>query len=330
MTESVAASLVVIALACAPEKADTKRVHVTRIVAMGGGLRARDARAPADDRARATPGVDHHAPRFVAAGLVLAVALVVVAPWTARNCVRMNRCALVSVNGGWNLLIGVRTDNGSWTQLDAPDECKEVWDEAAQGRVLRARRASRDRRTRRARGSRRSRASSPSRSTSSRRVRTTSIAATRARSTSTRTVIAGARRDGRVAPAARAGPRRQRAALPASRLAKELGSSTAPRFALALAGLGFAFVATRRGQRTAILAALVPRARARRAPLHGADASAGVVVATTMVTHAVFFGAGRYGLLVVPFVALAAFACVRPKALSASACVGVRQVIAGS
>jgi len=38
-----------------------------------------------------------------------------------------------------------------------------------------------------------------------------------------------------------------------------------------------------------------------------------------MATHAVFFGAGRYGLLVVPFVALAAFACVRPKALAASA-----------
>jgi len=38
-----------------------------------------------------------------------------------------------------------------------------------------------------------------------------------------------------------------------------------------------------------------------------------------MATHAAFFGAGRYGLLVVPFVALAAFSCVRPKALSASA-----------
>ena len=69
--------------------------------------------------------------RLVAAGLGLVVALAICAPWTARNCVAMDRCALVSMNGGWNLLIG--TDprgNGSWTPLEAPAACRTVWDEA--------------------------------------------------------------------------------------------------------------------------------------------------------------------------------------------------------
>ena len=37
----------------------------------------------------------------------------------------------------------------------------------------------------------------------------------------------------------------------------------------------------------------------------------GVMVLATMATHAVFFGAGRYGLLVVPLVSLAAVAWSR-------------------
>ncbi len=52
-------------------------------------------------------------------------------PWTARNCVRMHRCALVSVNAGWNLLIGEESTSGAWQPIDVPDACKTVWDEAA-------------------------------------------------------------------------------------------------------------------------------------------------------------------------------------------------------
>ena len=63
--------------------------------------------------------------------LTLAAALAVVAPWTARNCDRMGRCALVSVNGGWNLLIGTdRQANGSWAALETPARCRDVFDEA--------------------------------------------------------------------------------------------------------------------------------------------------------------------------------------------------------
>ena len=75
------------------------------------------------------------APRWWAAALV-AIPLVVCAPWTARNCVRMQQCALVSVNGGWNLLIGASTESGAWEALTVPDECREVWDEAAKDRCF--------------------------------------------------------------------------------------------------------------------------------------------------------------------------------------------------
>jgi hypothetical protein len=68
--------------------------------------------------------------RVARAFAVVAVALVCVAPWTARNCVRMHRCALVSVNEGWNLLIGATTTTGGWQEVSVPSECATVWDEA--------------------------------------------------------------------------------------------------------------------------------------------------------------------------------------------------------
>lgn len=68
--------------------------------------------------------------RLASAAVVLATTVAVCLPWTARNCVRMNRCALVSVNGGWNLLIGAQTTTGAWAEVDVPTECRTVWDEA--------------------------------------------------------------------------------------------------------------------------------------------------------------------------------------------------------
>ncbi len=68
---------------------------------------------------------------FAAGALVTALAVAVCAPWTARNCQRMGRCALVSVNGGWNLLIGTDpAGRGGWAPLKTPAECREVFDEA--------------------------------------------------------------------------------------------------------------------------------------------------------------------------------------------------------
>ncbi len=68
--------------------------------------------------------------RLARSAFASAIALACVLPWTARNCARMHRCALVSVNGGWNLLIGVATETGGWQPVAVPADCATVWDEA--------------------------------------------------------------------------------------------------------------------------------------------------------------------------------------------------------
>jgi len=60
------------------------------------------------------------------AAVALGVALAVVSPWTIRNCVRMDGCALVSTNGGWNLAIGALTETGRFQTLSARDGCPVV------------------------------------------------------------------------------------------------------------------------------------------------------------------------------------------------------------
>jgi hypothetical protein len=68
--------------------------------------------------------------RARAAAAATAVALVACAPWTIRNCVRMHACGL-SFNAGWNLLIGAGDKaTGAWAPVDVPDACRTVWDEA--------------------------------------------------------------------------------------------------------------------------------------------------------------------------------------------------------
>jgi hypothetical protein len=69
-------------------------------------------------------------------GLSLALCL----PWTLRNCARMDRCVFVSANGGWNLLIGsVVEANGSWIPIEGPRvpaECRNVFGEAEKDRCF--------------------------------------------------------------------------------------------------------------------------------------------------------------------------------------------------
>jgi 4-amino-4-deoxy-L-arabinose transferase-like glycosyltransferase len=57
---------------------------------------------------------------------LLGVTLLVVLPWTARNCARMDGCALVSTNGGWNLAIGAITETGRFQTLHGKDGCPNV------------------------------------------------------------------------------------------------------------------------------------------------------------------------------------------------------------
>jgi hypothetical protein len=69
--------------------------------------------------------------RMRRAVVAVLLAIAVCLPWTIRNCVRMHQCALVSFNGGWNLLIGAGPNaTGTWAPVDVPEPCRTVWDEA--------------------------------------------------------------------------------------------------------------------------------------------------------------------------------------------------------
>jgi 4-amino-4-deoxy-L-arabinose transferase-like glycosyltransferase len=67
--------------------------------------------------------------------LALAVTLLVVAPWTARNCEVMDGCAFVSTNAGWNLAIGAfPRATGRFETLRATDGCPVVTGQVQQDR----------------------------------------------------------------------------------------------------------------------------------------------------------------------------------------------------
>ncbi|MFO0570815.1 MAG: glycosyltransferase family 39 protein [Polyangiaceae bacterium] len=80
-------------------------------------------------------------PRRVLRGFVLVcAAALVVLPWTARNCQRMDRCVVVSANVGWNLLIGVTPGaTGTFVPITGetvPAECRTVFGEAEKDRCF--------------------------------------------------------------------------------------------------------------------------------------------------------------------------------------------------
>lgn len=73
--------------------------------------------------------------RIALMALVLVPTLLTVSPWSLRNCARMDHCVFVSANGGWNLLIGTFPEgDGGWAAVDGervPPNCREVFAEAA-------------------------------------------------------------------------------------------------------------------------------------------------------------------------------------------------------
>jgi hypothetical protein len=72
------------------------------------------------------------------AGLAAGVAFAVLLPWALRNQARMGAFTLVSLNGGWNLLIGTDPSaHGTWAPLQLPAPCVGVFDEAAKDRCFR-------------------------------------------------------------------------------------------------------------------------------------------------------------------------------------------------
>jgi len=284
MTEGVTASLLAIAAACAERRA------VAGLV-MGAATLIRPQSLVLAPLLGALSGRGWRA-RALGAATVGAIAVAACLPWTVRNAVRMHRPALVSVNAGWNLLIGEETTTGAWSPVDVPAECREVWDEAGKDacfeRAARARIAAHP---------------------------VAWIAKAPAKVGVTFDYFGAAPwylHD------ANAGAFDERAKVAlgavetiASRILLVIALAAAarrspwPRAARAvLFAAGAAFALTRHGWigYLALAIALIPSARGR-APLEPWTAC---VIAATALTHAVFFGAGRYGLVAAPLVAAVA------------------------
>lgn len=71
---------------------------------------------------------------LVATAIAAATTLLVIAPWTLRNCKVMDGCALISTNGGWNLAIGALTETGRFRTLTGKDGCPVVTGQVQQDR----------------------------------------------------------------------------------------------------------------------------------------------------------------------------------------------------
>ena len=234
------------------------------------------------------------ATRVTAAVAMLSLTLLVVLPWTRRNCDVMGECALVSMNDGWNLLIGTNPSaNGTWTEVVVPDACAGEDGEAAVNRCF---------------------------GSEARRVIAQDPAGWLSLVPS---------KLGRTFDYAGAGPWYLHASNPvsfpyAAKVATGAFETTWMRLVLAWALVGLLRDALPRFARVAtllaILLALLPWATPayllfavlalKSAAGRRADAGAlvlglaGALVVVTAVVHAVFFGSGRYALMVVPSASL--------------------------
>lgn len=78
--------------------------------------------------------------RLGGAAVVTALAIAACMPWTLRNCQKLERCVFVSANAGWNLWIGsAERATGRWVAVDVlgvPEECREVFGEAEKDRCF--------------------------------------------------------------------------------------------------------------------------------------------------------------------------------------------------
>jgi hypothetical protein len=201
------------------------------------------------------------------------------------------------VNGGWNLAIGTQTENGGWHEMKVPDACKEVFAEAAKdacfGRAARSVIA-RDPASWIARVPAKLRVTfdyfgaapwylhtaSPERFTYRMKLALGALETLASRLLLAAALVAVWKLDG---------PRRR-----ARRVVCTIGLVAC---VLVPGTLGYLACA--------IAIALLGLRAIERAPAI-VGAAAGIIFATA-ATHAVFFGSGRYGLVVVPFVTALAF-----------------------
>jgi 4-amino-4-deoxy-L-arabinose transferase-like glycosyltransferase len=304
MTEGVTASLWIIAAAAAasvmaePGRGKAWARLVGSGVAMGMATLVRPQSlvlAPVFGAMAAKPEASTRT-RTARAAASLAIAVLCVLPWTARNCERMHRCALVSVNEGWNLLIGAQTTTGSWEPVSVPRECATVWDEAGKDSCF-------------DRVARREIAEAPG----------AWLARAPAKLAATFDYVGAAPWYLHASDPNAFGDRAKLGLAVVETVADRLlllaalvacglleGPRPIARKCVALLGaataltlhawMGYVFL-------TGCIALLGP-ARLARNP---AAASTMAVIAATAAMHAVFFGAGRYGLMVLPFVTALAF-----------------------
>jgi 4-amino-4-deoxy-L-arabinose transferase-like glycosyltransferase len=79
----------------------------------------------------AARGVMPRLRRWLVITLVGVLAVGVCVPWTIRNGRVLGRYAFVSMNGGWNLLIGAQPGaTGGWQEVHVPPSCEGVFGEA--------------------------------------------------------------------------------------------------------------------------------------------------------------------------------------------------------
>jgi hypothetical protein len=245
----------------------------------------------------AAPATARMNQRIARAAIVTAIAAFCVVPWTARNCIRMGRCAPVSVNEGWNLLIGATTTSGGWQPVTVPIECRTVWDEAAKDTCFR-------------RAAARAIALAP----------TEWLARAPAKVAMTfdrfgaapwylRTSNPAVFSERWEVPLAVIETLVSRALLVAALLAcaRLPGARPIARWLVSVAGVASALAVHAWPGYLAIVVCV--GLSGWRWVVRGPPVApfAAAVIAATMMTHAAFFGAGRYGLVVAPFVAALAF-----------------------
>jgi hypothetical protein len=316
MTEGITASFIAIAMALALRCSDADRPVGPRVfesvllgVAIGAATYVRPqsisllAMAPIVMVAQARSRGAGRSKTAASAGVLALsaiVALGAVAPWTARNCEKMGRCALVSVNGGWNLLIGTDPSaRGTWAPLEVPPACRSVFDEAEKDACF-------------GHAARETIARAPA----------AWLALVPSKWAATFDYLGAGpwylhdSAPGHFGERAKWAWGAAEVVVHRSLLALGLFAATARRGGwrfvfTALALLPAGWVATLALCVVALAEGLRSRSSVRVsedavAGWSGAMAASGLVVATTALVHATFFGAGRYGLVVVPAIVLLA------------------------
>jgi hypothetical protein len=317
MTEPLAALLTLLAFWLAVRDDRPRRGLVVGALVLGVAALVRPQAllcAPFLGACTTSSGADWRA-RLTGAVAACALALVPVLPWTVRNCRVMDGCALVSTNAGWNLAIGAfPRATGRFETLRSSDGCRDVTGQVQQDRcwlqygeqqiladplrwlslVPKKLGFTFDHESFAVEYLHEAR---PEAWPEDRR------ASARAATTGAHRVLLAAAALGGVAfPAARRRPRG-----PGSRVQAVLLAIVAAVGALAFVGDSPAFWPL------AVLAAAIPcLPLAGRPPLPGALLLGVALLATTIVTHAVFFGEDRYHVVVTPVLAMLAAAALRP------------------